>query len=173
MKDYNYNGVTITFEETAARFTATVGGKFTRAPSLDAMKKKIDKAKEQAFTPFDALMYRSFYFGHQSYERSNPEMDTVRVIRVEADKRARYDRHTFNVEYTGKSKKVYHRSDTVTVVTPDTPEARKAIQDYYRIGVEAEKTIGRLIKQVEAAEAKIPRLGASEYFKQASGEKVT
>lgn len=54
---YQHKGIAIAFDTTRATFTAEVLGKTIRAPSLDAIKKKIDVLA--SFTPFDCYIERT------------------------------------------------------------------------------------------------------------------
>ena len=52
---WQHRGVSITFDTARAIFLATIDGKPQRAPSLDAIKKKIEAAVNNAFTPWRGL----------------------------------------------------------------------------------------------------------------------
>lgn len=52
---WQHKGVAITFNEQGANFVARVNGNDLKAPSLDAMKKKIDGAQLIEFKPFKAV----------------------------------------------------------------------------------------------------------------------
>ena len=51
---FRHKGVTITLNTNSAEFTAEVNGDLMRKPSLDAIKRHIDKAQKNAFKTFEA-----------------------------------------------------------------------------------------------------------------------
>lgn len=103
---YSHKGIEIEFRESRSDFLATILGKRVAAPSLVAMKKKIDAAKAENFQTFTALREREY---------NDPKgKDLFKVTIVGKSKTAsKWNRGAF-VDDQGK-----HHSRLL----PDTPEA--------------------------------------------------
>lgn len=144
-KTYDHHGVTITFNEQAADFSATVREKRLRAPSLDAIGKQIDAALAVQFTPFKALLL------------SYGELDELEVIGLEKTRKRRY----------GPRKMFVCKDGDITLcrdeVIPDSPANRKAIAAYRKRSKEVESLKDKLDAEVQSLLDKIPTIAADDY----------
>lgn len=175
VQTYNHLGTSIIFNSDSAKFYAKIDGKNTTAPSLEAMKKKIDKAKQNSFEPFPALQHRIFgsYYSYGSRGDKNakiPKIETLSVTGVKTERSRYNEQHKFVCEHTGKPKGAYGNQFETGSVTPDTPEARAAILNYYEVAVKAEHEKARLNEEIEKALEKIPRLNAEDFLSQKKGK---
>lgn len=114
MATFNHKGIEIEFDDGLGIFRAKISGKAERAPSLDAMQKKIDKAAEEAFEPFFALRRKS-----HSDPKNAPTLVKIRIIRKDKGGRGRYERNNWG--FADEAGKLY-RNETLL---PDTQEARQ------------------------------------------------
>lgn len=146
-KTYEHNGVTITFNELGANFSATANGKHLSAPSRDAIKKKIDAALAVNFSPFKAI-----YLGRHG------EVTSLAVVGLEKPARNRY----------GTTRQVFvcegdRYARHVAEVTPDTPANRKLVAAFRKRYKQVEAEKERLDEEIEAMQAAIPSVKADDY----------
>lgn len=116
-----HKGVTIAYSPAQMDFTAKIAGKLVRAPSLQAMKAKIDKSINTAFEPFAVVRIEELGYGHG--RRWKLVKGTATGIVVEGRK-TRYSEQTiwFEVDY-GIG---YARKEREPVL--DTPANREILQ---------------------------------------------
>ena len=169
-RKYEHAGVTITFNEVNATFIGTIDGKLVRAPSLDAMKKKIDKARTSEFTAFDALDYQIFYDAPSRVEAKRPDIEKIRVKNLKITRKRYGDKEEFICEsVSDPQKRKYWATNgefTKNYFVPDTAEARAAITNYYEIAFAAQRQRAQLSKAIEDAQAKIPIVRIEDYMKE-------
>ena len=97
MQTYEHKNVTITFDDTSAVFSANLKGEWVTTVSLLSMKKKIDKALEVLFEPFDALRAGGGY-----YHSGNEPVAPIRVTGLRRHKsRRRWEKDYFYFEVEG------------------------------------------------------------------------
>lgn len=128
MTTFTHKNTEITLSE-RGDFTATVSGKFVRASSLDAMKKRIDKAAEETFEPFYALRDRSHRDGKDA-----PDLVRIKIVRKEKPGRSRWDKGGF-VDEAGQ----VYQSRSLLPDTQDARSAHAAHKEARRLEDEAEK----------------------------------
>lgn len=146
-KTYDHSGVTITFNDAAANFSATVQNKRLSAPSLAAIKKQIDAALAIKFEPFKALDW------------SRTRMHPVMVTGITIERRSRsYGGSRKRFECEGAS--YWRAKETVAL---DTPANRKLISALHKRAKEVEAEKDRLDAEIDALEAKIPVVKAADY----------
>lgn len=127
---YKHRDIEITFDEDKASFTADVGGKFTRKPSLLAMQKHIDATTPSGLVAFDA------YENH----RNCPTVTVVRVVGV-----------TFRASCMHRTEKLFLLSDKTTTrsVCEMTPENRKLIASINKKKADLEKITERMEAEID------------------------
>lgn len=134
MSEWTHEGVKISLNERGA-FTATIKGKFQSAPSLDAMKKRIDESKRDTFVPFEA-----YQIGRYS-DRSDLKAFTVTgVVKLRT---TRYSTRTHSFQCSDNRERDY--------VNPVTPENTKAANEY----LSALKETRRIKDEREKVETKL------------------
>lgn len=94
-------------------FTAKVAGEELTAPSLAALKRKIDAALADAFEPFDAFTIRNFY-------ADGPELEEYRVVGIGAEREKGRSSATWRNDRGLNLKQCYR----------DTPETRAQAEAY-------------------------------------------
>lgn len=143
--NYEHKHIAITFREQNATFNAQVNSEWLRAPSLTAIKKKIDLALEQVFKPFSAI---------------SADSDTIKpftVLRVECRTERRHkDEKQFVTDAPGWQQ---HRAR----VTLDTPKNRAQIAAYNKLHKDNHRKIELLKKEIDDARRDIPEISASEF----------
>lgn len=169
---WTHKGVTITFDADRAVFRATAKKKPITAPSLDAIKKKIDA--ENKFEPFDCYVEMQgwgwkaglagvavFLKGQHRGERALVE---GKVIGIEKPSRMA-GKPEFRVEFLdsrGKRAEQTHRA-----VLPRTPEAKEA----WRVHWEASEQFAQAENELEEAnKAKLSPLHAAMPYRRAGEE---
>lgn len=125
---YIHNGVEITMTD-GGKFTATINGEPAIASSVDAMKKRIEKA--EVFKPFEAVRL----------ERWNNKLEVFEIVGTRRN-RQHYGARVLWLDAKGNT-----HAD-VTLNTPENRAAMKALLDYR---VES----SRIEKERTAAERKL------------------
>lgn len=147
MADYLYKGFTITFNELRGDFRALcVNGVNVSAPSLPAIKKKIDKILVVAFKPFKAISI--------NFDDPSP----FKVLRITDDSGFRHSRG-YKVFVTDRE----GYSSTLKRVTLDTPENRNLIKEWRRAQKEHDKLVTASKAKCDAALKAIPMINADTY----------
>lgn len=147
---WKHKNVEITFDAGGAYFKAEFGGKHVTAPSLDAMKKKIDKKVADTFQPFEAFEYPHYY-------RTSEPPSLIKVESIHADTR----RSRCSFVFTRNGHDCY-----ATEFVPNTEAGKQAIDEYYKIAQHAQKEEARLKALVNAAREKIPVISIHAYMKE-------
>lgn len=110
MADFTHNGISISLTA-HGKFAAVIDGKNTTAPSLDAIKKKIDGPSSAAFQEFPALLVSEY--------RGAP--DPVKVVGIKKSRRTSWRSDEWLLD----------SGATQRAVAKDTKENRASIQAYY------------------------------------------
>lgn len=131
MKPFHYKGIAITLNE-SGKFEAIVGGKKAVAASLDAMKKRLDKA--EVFKPFKALTIGG-------WRGEVPKITEVVVVGIEVPRKTwRGFQPLWKLE----------KGSPVAQCYPDTPAVRADLRAYSAL-------IGKrlaIVKEMEDREEK-------------------
>lgn len=133
--DYEHGGVKIKFTEQTGEFSAHVAGKFIKAPSLAAIRKRIDSSK--TFAPFEALVEKGGWHA-EGYE-------VVTIVSISRPK----GKNTWRNE----PKWIDSKGREYREVATNSPENLVALQKYDAL-VEKNQVDLRVFKdQQDAAEA--------------------
>lgn len=146
---WTHKGIAIELMEVSGSFSAIIGGKRQVAPSLDAIKKRIDDAAKIGFEPFKALEY--------GRDDKITVYEVTGITRVTRGRRwgSSGERFITTASYSPE------RSS----VTPDTLEARQAVKAWQALSKKNNAEIDRLKKAMEKAQKAIPVVSASAYTK--------
>lgn len=131
---WDHKGHVIAFNETGAFFYATVNGGRLTAPSVDAMRKKLDKLAFDAFVPFEALDWHG------------TKIESCRVTGIEKGTGRRY----------GAGLQFLTSKGVKTRVIRDTPENRKQLQAHIDLRAENEAERERLAQETRDSYDQLP-----------------
>jgi len=140
---YEHRGITITFDDKAAKFSCVLGGKRARTGSLDSLKKKIDAHVAIDFKPFDCIT---------DYQHNNIRRGRAVALNKTTN---RWYRNGVVFQIEGAAG-VRERGS----VHPDTPECMALIEHAIAVRARNEAEIKRLNEEITAAEAEIPVIEA-------------
>lgn len=155
----------------SGKFRTVIGGISQLAPSVDALKKRIDKHLEsvKSFTPFKALNVPHFHRLSANPEarpaKVGPEFTVVERKITKARSRYGVPAAVFVTDqrdYGSQLKEEF-------VVAPSTPEAKAAINAFNALYVKSQRELARLETELQKAREAIPRIVAEKYGK-AEGE---
>lgn len=150
MSTFVHKGIEITLGDNGL-FRATINGKTVTKTSLDAMKKSIDGNSK--FVPIPALRV-------QGYE---PPLE-VTVTGVTKNAPRHRGQQLFEITWRNEGAAfMQDRSEYVTEITPNTPEAKAAIAKWQETSKRNEAEIDRLRKESMEAWHAVPRLRSSDY----------
>lgn len=153
MPTWTHNGIEIALRDNVGDFVATPkGGARITAPSLDAMKKKLDVLKQSSFQPFNALHIKYPYNGRSGNE-SKGGFETNQVIGIEREK----GRSGGTLKFQFKS----GRNDQYAY--PDTPENREAIQLFVKTQFENFEKREAMDAEERALKEAIQKIYAKDY----------
>lgn len=142
--EYKHRGVKIEFVEMGGVFVAIVNDKRTTAPSLSAIKSKIDKAQANTFEPFDA-----FRFSSDGYRSTKPDkIEKFRVTGIERKSRGLRAGFGFTVSGGG----FYSAPNEVIL---DTPENLVLANEIIQHKVATALMLEARTAQLEALEGKL------------------
>jgi len=112
------------------KFKATVGGVEVTKPSVDAMKKFIDKSEKEAFEAFSGIQPRNYW----------PKHDKVKIINL-IKERSRFSFNKFSF--------VSDNSGSYAWVYADTPENEKLLNEIQAFEKESECLASVRIAELE------------------------
>jgi len=138
--EYEHKGIKIDFEQGSGWFSAIIAGKVVYAPSLTAIKARIDKHAQDTFTPFKALRWDQF----------DSKQTVVNVVGVRNPKK--------NDRYNRRKQWILDDGDTREVVAAYTPENLARIKEYEKRYREVAKAKEQLIDELDALRAAIVTL---------------
>lgn len=167
---YEHKGTTITFDTLRGDFTATAGTppKFMRAPSVEAMRRKIDKllaeSSKSTFTPFTGIGLRLIeagYRGEITEKQNPPKIERTKMTGIRKDPR-RGRRGGYLGEgdavFLSKSAQSWRSEDTHGSAIPETPANLRVLEDYIRTAVPLQQEIVRLYTKIAALNAGVRAL---------------
>lgn len=102
MKTFTHKGADIAVLDNG-KFSASVAGQPIEAPSLDAIRAKIDQLMADTFAPFDAFLLDDSW----SWRDDCPELVEVRVVGLSHEGRMRYRKVVWRTESHGRREGVY------------------------------------------------------------------
>ena len=136
MSKFTHNGIEITLNESSGKFSAVVNGEKIISTSLAGIKKKIDKPAE--FEPFKALVFKWC------------ELREITIVRKKIGRPKTYGRQ--------EKKWIDENGAEYFFATPDTQEARDAIDRWRRVKEKNKAEIEHLEAEINAAYERIPTM---------------
>lgn len=157
-----YKGVVITLDATG-KFTATVSGKFTRKPSLDAMQKHINDADKVQFTPFTAIVDARH---DDKTIKGAPNYTRVEVVGISKNtSRFKSSDNAFIIKRPRKVGTAF-TEEAHGKVYEDTPENIALLISEDKKRSEKSRVIDRFESEIDAIEKKQKKLSADAYVRE-------
>lgn len=132
--EYEHGGVKIRFAEQTGEFSAHVAGKYVKAPSLAAIKKRIDSSK--TFASFEALVEKSGWHA-EGYE-------VVTIVSISRSKGKE--------SWRNQSKWIDSKGREYREVATNSPENLFALQEYDALVEKNQVALKVFKEQQDAAE---------------------
>lgn len=149
MQTWTHQGITISFNTVTAKFYAPAGGKTIYAPSLDALKKQIDKALDRSanFTPFDAVEVGDRGTGIE-------EVKVIGLGKVD-------QRHSWKGKYEFRIQEGHNVRGRGTAI-PATAANLKVVKAFEEMCKKNRSEIARLESEINRAREKLPYVKAED-----------
>ncbi len=159
---WEYKGVTITLDDLSGQFVVLDKTRVKhRAPSLDAMKAKLDKTFKIAFEPFEALSYEEphSYVGGKSTPGKMRAPRKVEQLHTPVGRLSYRNSAVFLVLRGAEGTGHYHMSSVI----PNTKENRQAVQALITAQHNNNIVRAKMRAEEEALEAVITYVDAMRY----------
>lgn len=160
MSNMDYKGTPILFHPASAKFSAVIDGDEVFKPSVDAVKKAIDKSLASRFTPFSALIVD----GYNGFRRG---VRKVNIVSLHENTRSNYEDDRYRFIEEGKEKEKH------AAVLKDTPDNEKLCSEIQAFDLESDRIKNERDALRNTMLAKLGWLRATTFAKQQKEKAVS